>query len=76
MGGFPVDVRIVGPLLLPWVVGNSPMADLTERSRCAFSDSCSLDRAGLVPGAGEYSDSAGYRSALPETSSLNGYSCR
>src|ERR1039458_1200639 len=59
MGGLPVGVRVLGPLVLRGAVDNNPMADVVPRSRCAFSHSCSLDRSSLVSPVGEPFDRIG-----------------
>ena len=70
MGGIPLGVRILGPLVLSGAVVNNPMADVVPGSRCAFSHSGSMDRTSLVSPAGEPSDYAGYCVASRGTISL------
>ena len=70
MGGLPLGVRILGPLVLSGAVVNNPMADVVPGSRCAFSHSGSMDRTSLVSPAGEPSDYAGYSVASRGTISL------
>ena len=45
----PLDIRILGPVLLYFPVYSYQVASDTEDNRCALPDSGSLDRPGMVP---------------------------